>query len=96
MEGYDIDVIKKATEKYGAGDRRIVLIHGQTLRKDQITQLKVLNIIPSLFPMHTFYWGEWHKYSVLERCRLRVHKDHQTQQNLVSLHRSFLPNQLKP
>jgi predicted amidohydrolase YtcJ len=60
-----IDVIKKATEKYGAGDRRIVLIHGQTLRKDQITQLKALNIIPSLFPMHTFYWGEWHKSSVL-------------------------------
>lgn len=20
-----------------------------------------LNIFPSLFPMHTFYWGDWHR-----------------------------------
>lgn len=60
-----LDAVKKATEKYGKGDRRIVLIHGQTLRKDQIPRLKQLGIIPSLFPMHTFYWGEWHKTSVL-------------------------------
>jgi predicted amidohydrolase YtcJ len=60
-----LDAIEKATEKYGEADRRIVLIHGQTLRKDQIPRLKQLGIIPSLFPMHTFYWGEWHKTSVL-------------------------------
>ena len=57
--------LEKASDKYGIGDRRNVLIHGQTLRKDQIARLKQLNIIPSLFPMHTFYWGEWHKSSVL-------------------------------
>ena len=60
-----IKAIDKASQQYGTGDRRVVLIHGQTLRKDQIAQLKALNIIPSLFPMHTFYWGEWHKTSVL-------------------------------
>jgi hypothetical protein len=60
-----LDAIQAATEKYGQGDRRIVLIHGQTLRKDQIQRLKQLDVIPSLFPMHTFYWGEWHKTSVL-------------------------------
>lgn len=60
-----LDAIEKATKKYGEADRRIVLIHGQTLRKDQIPRLKKLSIIPSLFPMHTFYWGDWHKSSVL-------------------------------
>jgi hypothetical protein len=60
-----LDAIEKAVAKYGLKDRRIVLIHGQTMRKDQISRLKALNVIPSLFPMHTFYWGEWHKTSVL-------------------------------
>jgi predicted amidohydrolase YtcJ len=39
---------------------RPVLIHGQFLREDQMDPLKALNVIPSLFPMHTFYWGDWH------------------------------------
>jgi predicted amidohydrolase YtcJ len=53
--------IESATERYGAGDRRMVLIHGQFLREDQIDSLKRLSIFPSLFPMHTFYWGDWHR-----------------------------------
>jgi predicted amidohydrolase YtcJ len=46
-------------------DVRPVLIHGQTLRHDQVPQLKELKIFPSLFPMHTYYWGDWHRQSVL-------------------------------
>lgn len=46
-------------------DHRSVLIHGQTLRKDQIPSLTGLDIYPSLFPMHTYYWGDWHRESVL-------------------------------
>ena len=42
-----------------------VMIHGQTLRADQIPELKKLGIFPSIFPMHTFYWGDWHRDSVL-------------------------------
>jgi hypothetical protein len=60
-----LNAIEKAVDKYGVKDRRVVLIHGQTMRKDQISRLKALGVIPSLFPMHTFYWGEWHKTSVL-------------------------------
>jgi predicted amidohydrolase YtcJ len=37
-----------------------VLIHGQFLREDQVDSYKALGVIPSLFPMHTFYWGDWH------------------------------------
>lgn len=39
---------------------RNVLIHGQFLREDQLDSYKSLGVIPSLFPMHTFYWGDWH------------------------------------
>ncbi|MGA9575011.1 MAG: amidohydrolase [Lysobacterales bacterium] len=53
--------IKDATKKYGMADRRPVLIHGQFLREDQVDSLKALHIFPSLFPMHTFYWGDWHR-----------------------------------
>jgi hypothetical protein len=43
-----------------AKDLRPVLIHGQFLREDQLDNFKALGVIPSLFPMHTFYWGDWH------------------------------------
>jgi predicted amidohydrolase YtcJ len=61
-----IDLLIAATEKartaYGAAaDRRAVLIHGQFAREDQIDAFKRLDVIPSLFPMHTFYWGDWHR-----------------------------------
>jgi predicted amidohydrolase YtcJ len=52
--------------KHGAGtDRRPVLIHGQFLREDQVESFKRLGIVPSLFPMHTFYWGDWHTSKTL-------------------------------
>jgi predicted amidohydrolase YtcJ len=56
-----IAAIDAATRKHGAGDRRSVLIHGQFLREDQLDQFNRLSVIPSLFPMHTFYWGDWHR-----------------------------------
>jgi predicted amidohydrolase YtcJ len=43
-----------------AQDLRPVLIHGQFLREDQLDSFKALGVVPSLFPMHTFYWGDWH------------------------------------
>jgi hypothetical protein len=42
-------------------DRRLTLIHGQFLREDQVDAVRRLDIFPSLFPMHTFYWGDWHR-----------------------------------
>jgi predicted amidohydrolase YtcJ len=60
-----IDAAREAAAKHGADNRRPVLIHGQTTRLDQLSALKELQIIPSFFPMHTFYWGDWHRQSVL-------------------------------
>ncbi|MCP4824580.1 MAG: amidohydrolase [Shimia sp.] len=53
--------IKAAEAKHGMADRRPVLIHGQFLREDQVAEMHQLNVFPSLFPMHTFYWGDWHR-----------------------------------
>ena len=64
-----IRAVKAARDEHGNQDHRTVLIHGQTLRKDQIPDLVELGIHPSLFPMHTFYWGDWHAESVLGEDR---------------------------
>ena len=56
---------REAKARVPGVDVRPVLIHGQTLRKDQIPVLEELSVFPSLFPMHTFYWGDWHRDSVL-------------------------------
>ncbi|MFT5642388.1 MAG: putative amidohydrolase YtcJ [Cyclobacteriaceae bacterium] len=56
-----IRTLKKVTAKYGNENRRDVLIHGQYVREDQLDDFKDLNVIASLFPLHTFYWGDWHK-----------------------------------
>jgi predicted amidohydrolase YtcJ len=55
-----VAALKPVHAKYGPGDRRHVLIHGQFVRKDQLEALRGLQVIPSLFPMHTFYWGDWY------------------------------------
>lgn len=56
-----IAAIELAMEEHGPGDRRPVLIHGQFLREDQVDSYQRLGVFPSLFPMHTFYWGDWHR-----------------------------------
>jgi predicted amidohydrolase YtcJ len=67
-----INAVEAGTAKHGMKDRRPVLIHGQTIRQDQIDRLKDLGIFPSLYPMHTFYWGDWHADSVLGQPRANL------------------------
>ncbi len=64
-----IKAVEIALKEYGYPDHRSVMIHGQTLRKNQIPDLVRLKIYPSLFPMHTYYWGDWHRESVLGEKR---------------------------
>lgn len=56
-----IAAIESAQKNYGKDDRRPVLIHGQFQREDQVASFDRLDVFPSLFPMHTFYWGDWHR-----------------------------------
>ena len=59
-----IDIASQASVAFPKDDRRTVLIHGQFLRIDQIDEIQRLGIFPALYPMHTFYWGDWHRDSV--------------------------------
>ena len=54
-----------------ASDHRTIMIHAQTVREDQLDQMKELKIIPSYFSTHTFYWGDWHRDSVFGEDRAR-------------------------
>ena len=39
---------------------RPVMIHAQTVRKDQLKRMKKLGMIPSFFVAHVYYWGDIH------------------------------------
>jgi predicted amidohydrolase YtcJ len=65
-----LGAVKDAREKFGPSkDRRDVMIHCQTVREDQLDMMKAYGIIPSMFGMHCFYWGDWHRDSVLGAAR---------------------------
>jgi hypothetical protein len=56
--------LKPVVAKHGVKPGHVILIHGQFIRSDQVQELKSLGIFPSMFPMHTFYWGDWYKQIV--------------------------------
>ena len=39
---------------------RPVMIHCQTVRDDQLDEMKELGMVPSIFVAHTWYWGDVH------------------------------------
>ena len=59
-----ITIASETADAFPGEDRRTVMIHGQFLREDQVAAIDDLGIFPSLYPMHTFYWGDWHRDSV--------------------------------
>lgn len=61
-----------AHEKYGPGDRRNTLVHGQYVREDQLQRMAELQMSASLFPMHTFYWGDWHAQIIGDELGQRI------------------------
>jgi len=56
--------LKPVIAKHGVKPGQVILIHGQFIRPDQVKELQSLGIFPSMFPMHTFYWGDWYKQIV--------------------------------
>lgn len=61
-----ISSYEKAKKELGhTKDLRPVMIHAQTVREDQLDRMANLNMIPSFFHDHTFFWGDWHLESVL-------------------------------
>lgn len=60
-----IDDILHAVEQAQADtprdDARPVVIHSQMAREDQLDKMAELGVIPSMFNMHTYYWGDRHR-----------------------------------
>ncbi len=51
------------------GPGRPVMIHAQTVRDDQLDQMAELGVLPSFFASHVYYWGDYHRDSVLGPAR---------------------------
>ncbi len=58
------EALKPVVARHGVKSGQTILVHGQFIRPDQVQALKSLGIFPSMFPMHTFYWGDWYKQIV--------------------------------
>ena len=66
------------------------MIHGQFTRRDQVPELKRLGIFPALYPLHTFYWGDWHRDSVAGPERAREYfPDRLDDRRKHAIHNSF-------
>lgn len=65
---------KQAVEQTGIHeDLRPVVIHCQTVREDQLDRMQRLGIMPSYFLDHVYYWGDYHRDSVLgEACAAHI------------------------
>lgn len=56
---------KKALEETGSKEElRPVMVHAQTVREDQLDDMKKLGIIPTFFLDHIWFWGDYHYESV--------------------------------
>lgn len=58
-----IDGIDQALAGRPMPDHRSVIVHAQLIRPDQLDRVKDLNIIPSYYSVHPFFWGDWHRLS---------------------------------
>jgi predicted amidohydrolase YtcJ len=45
----------------GLSGKRTIAIHNQVVRREQMDEMKALDIQPSFFANHTWYWGDWHR-----------------------------------
>lgn len=56
-----IAAFTEAQQKHPVADPRLILIHAQMAREDQLQAMKTLGITPSFFSAHTYYWGDRHR-----------------------------------
>ncbi|MFC4702049.1 amidohydrolase [Glaciecola siphonariae] len=64
-----LDAIEQAHEMFPDSSMKPVAIHAQTAREDQLDRMARVNMIPSFMSVHAFYWGDWHRDSVLGENR---------------------------
>ena len=56
-----LDAIKQAQQTNPREDHRHTIIHGQTLRDDQLDRMAELGVTVSFFSAHIYYWGDKHR-----------------------------------
>jgi hypothetical protein len=56
-----LDAFEAAQKAHPVADPRMILIHAQMAREDQIARMKALGVTPSFFTAHTWYWGDRHR-----------------------------------
>lgn len=61
-------MIKACQELEDIKKYRPIMIHAQTVRKDQLERMVPLGIIPSFFVAHVYYWGDVHIQNLKERA----------------------------
>lgn len=64
-----INALERAQLQHPEIASRHVLVHGQTIRSDQLDALADLQVAISFFPSHTYYWGDWYRTKVLGESR---------------------------
>lgn len=56
-----LDAFEAAQQAHPVEDPRMILIHSQMAREDQVARMKALGVTPSFFSAHTYYWGDRHR-----------------------------------
>ncbi|GGK62515.1 amidohydrolase [Amphritea balenae] len=55
-----IQAFSAAQKGFPVTDPRMILVHAQMARDDQLQAMRQLGITPSFFPTHTYFWGDQH------------------------------------
>ncbi|WP_240334375.1 amidohydrolase [Sphingobium estronivorans] len=64
-----IDVTAAADAARPGAVERLIAIHSQIVGPGQLARMKALDIQPSFFAAHAFYWGDWHRDVTLGATR---------------------------
>lgn len=56
-----IYAFREAQAEYHREDPRLIVIHSQMARPDQLDDMLTLGLTPSYFVAHTYYWGDRHR-----------------------------------
>jgi predicted amidohydrolase YtcJ len=56
-----IFAVDRAQKEHQRADPRVIVIHAQMTRPDQLDRMRELGMTPSFFVAHTYYWGDRHR-----------------------------------
>jgi len=57
---YIINAFEEAQAVCPRADTRPIVVHAQMTREDQLDRMQNLGMVPSFFPLHTWYYGDAH------------------------------------